>query len=383
MVIRDIHIVTWDTCNSMYILNKLELSILTLSIITISLIPQVYGYNSLENTELHGESATISLDIEFGRDTVKQLHTRSIIISHLDNITLTFYGDEIPLSEPELKVTSSGNHFRISSLPEGIIMYGHKDMDVGNYNINVYVGMDKGLVKFPVSTSAQLDDDKVIETEPIKEKPQYVPDLKITSSHDVRTYWKQDFNIDVQAFDGRINSDPKSSDFNGRIDGVDVKVLLSIDDEQVATLSGVTANNGEWNGGYFFEENISAPGEYVVDVIVSYLGETVSKSSSMFVIGTTTTKGGSSNQAPNANAGADDNLVHPDTLVLNGLGSGDPNGDTLTYSWSIQSGLGSLSNAGTATPTYTSAGATTAIIVLTVTDTKGESDTDTVEITVT
>ncbi len=353
---------------------------------TVIIIPQVYGYNSLENAELHGESATISLDIEFGKDTVKQLHTRSIIINHLDDITLIFYGDEIPLSEPELKVTSSGNHFRISSLPEGIIMYGHKNMDVGNYNINVYVGTDKGLVKFSVSTAVQLDDDKVIETEPIEEKPQYIPDLKITSSHDVRTYWKQDFNIDVQAFDGRINSDPKSSDFNGRIDGVDVKVLLSIDDAQVATLSGVTANNGEWNGGYFFEENISAPGEYVVDVIVSYLGESVSKSSSMFVIGTTTGKGGSSNQPPNAIATADNTTPGASTLVtLDGSGSSDPNGQSITYSWIQTSGTNRpLSDASVAQPTFTSANTDDIYIFqLTVTDTKGESDTDTVTITVT
>lgn len=72
-----------------------------------------YSHNSLSGTQLIGESATISLDIKFGEDTIKQLLTRSIVVNHLEDITLTFYGDELLLSEPELKVTSTGNHFRI------------------------------------------------------------------------------------------------------------------------------------------------------------------------------------------------------------------------------------------------------------------------------
>ncbi|MEK0366299.1 MAG: hypothetical protein QQN45_00005, partial [Nitrosopumilus sp.] len=92
--------------------------------------------------------------------------------------------------------------------------------------------------------------------------------------------------------DGRINSNPQASSFEDRIDGVDVIVLLSLDDVPFATLSGVTANNGYWAGEYFFQDN-SFPGEYVVDVIISYLGETVSKTSTMFVIGETTASDGS------------------------------------------------------------------------------------------
>ncbi|MCH7967527.1 MAG: hypothetical protein IIB02_08980, partial [Thaumarchaeota archaeon] len=169
--------------------------------------------------------------------------------------------------------------------------------------------------------------------------------------------------------------------FQGKIEGGDISVILALDNAQVATLSGVT-QYGQWMGEYYFKENISAPGEYAVDVIASYLGKTVSNTSAMFVIGTVPS-GGSGNNAPIANAGSDTPLTHPNTLLLDGSGSSDPDGDTLTYSWVIQSGLGSLSNENTVAPTYTTAGATTAIIVLTVTDDTGKSSTDTVTITVT
>jgi len=128
--------------------------------------------------------------------------------------------------------------------------------------------------------------------EPTKEI--YRPDLTMTSSHDFRTYWKDTFNIDVQAYDGNKNSNPELNPFQGRLDNVDVSVLLSLNDVKVATLSGVT-QYGEWQGEYFFAENISEPGEYVVDIILSYLGKTVSKSSTFFVISTTSDSGSTNN----------------------------------------------------------------------------------------
>jgi hypothetical protein len=135
------------------------------------------------------------------------------------------------------------------------------------------------------------------------------------------------------------------------------------------------------HGEYSFKENISAPGEYVVDVIISYLGETISKSSTMFVI-SATTGGGSSNHAPIANADTDDSTTNGFLISLDGSGSSDPDGDTFTFSWTQTSGSVVVFVDTTATPDYTPSATGIAIFELTVTDSKGASSTDSVTITV-
>lgn len=247
-------------------------------------IPQVFADNSLENEHLVAESATVTLDLQFGEDVVKQRLTRTTTTSTLDSAKLTFYGDEITLSALELKVTSSGNHFRISSAPDGIIMYGYKNMNLENYRINIYLTIDGKLVKFPVTTAAQIQDDKTIETQPEEVKPQYIPELIITTEHDFRTYWNDVFDIEVRTYDSNKNNSPDLNPFDGTIDGVDINVILSLDENKVAILSGTT-ENGQWKGSHYFVENESIPGEYVVDVTASYLGKTVSNTSTMFVVG--------------------------------------------------------------------------------------------------
>lgn len=102
----------------------------------------------------------------------------------------------------------------------------------------------------------------------------------MATSHDFRTYWKDTFNIDVQTYDGKIN--PKAVGFEGRLDNANVTVTLSYEDTYI-TMSGVT-KYGNWDGKYYFQENILMPGEYTVDVMASYYNQTVSESSSMFVI---------------------------------------------------------------------------------------------------
>ncbi|MEK0353876.1 MAG: hypothetical protein QQN58_05415, partial [Nitrosopumilus sp.] len=63
---------------------------------------------SFENTELNARSGEITLDIKFGQDKIKSTLFRTIAIPQLEIIHLLFYGDEIILSEPELKV--AGDH---------------------------------------------------------------------------------------------------------------------------------------------------------------------------------------------------------------------------------------------------------------------------------
>lgn len=93
---------------------------------------------------------------------------------------------------------------------------------------------------------------------------------------------------------------------------------------------------------------------------------------------------GSSNQAPNANAGPDQSVLTGATVTLNGTGSSDPEGGALTYGWTQLSGTGvTLSDPAASSPAFTAPEeAGTLVFQLTVTDGYQASDTDTVTITV-
>jgi len=272
----------------------MKYAFIVMIILGISLVPTVFAENTLQNTNLIAESAVITLDIKFGADTIKEGLTKTWITNHLDNITFTFYGDEITLSEPELKTTNTGNHFRILSLPEGILIYGHKNIELGNYDINLYVATDNGLSKFILSSTIPFPEDKVIEQEPVKEKTKYIPELFMTFSHDFKTYWTHVFNIDVQSYDAKINDNPTLYPFEGRLGNANVTVLIFTQDELVTTLQGVTSDKGYWDGQYYVPQNISPPGEYVVDILLSYHNQTISETSSMFVIADVPSSGGNS-----------------------------------------------------------------------------------------
>ncbi|QYG91867.1 DUF4214 domain-containing protein [Iamia sp. SCSIO 61187] len=90
------------------------------------------------------------------------------------------------------------------------------------------------------------------------------------------------------------------------------------------------------------------------------------------------------NGIPTADAGPDQDANAGDTVTLDGTGSTDPDGDTLTYSWAQTGGTAvTLTGATTAQPTFTApAGPATLTFELTVDDGNGETDTDTVTITV-
>jgi len=78
-----------------------------------------------------------------------------------------------------------------------------------------------------------------------------------------------------------------------------------------------------------------------------------------------------------ASAGSDVVINTSDTVTLSGASS---TGCSVTYSWAITSGDGSLSSATNATPVFTSAGAGTSVVTLTVTDENNETASDTVSI---
>ena len=262
-------------------------------LLLIFLIPQAFASNSLENEQLFADSGTVSLDIKFGEDDIRYGLTRNFVTNSLEDITLKFYGDEIPLEDPKVKISSSGEHFRISSIPDGVMIYGHQNESLDNYKIKVYFAGLDGLVGFSVSTAASLQDDKTTKTDTPTIKEKYIPDLKIITDIDYTTYWNDYFNMSLVAYDLNHNDRPDIRPFEGTIDDVEVSAIVSFEGEEITTLQGLT-KYGEWKGEHYFVENISKPGEYTVDIIASFEGATASETASMFVIGTVQ-EGGSTN----------------------------------------------------------------------------------------
>ena len=90
------------------------------------------------------------------------------------------------------------------------------------------------------------------------------------------------------------------------------------------------------------------------------------------------------NSAPVANAGSAQSVIVNDIVLLNGSGSSDANGDSLTYSWTLTKPAGSvatLSGATTATPTFTADVAGVYTLTLIVSDGKVSSSAANVTVT--
>lgn len=91
------------------------------------------------------------------------------------------------------------------------------------------------------------------------------------------------------------------------------------------------------------------------------------------------------NVPPTADAGAAfATSIGAAGVTLDGTGSSDPNGDTLTYAWNQTGGPAvTLASAGTATPSFTAPSTTgTLTFTVVVDDGRGGTDDDTVEVTV-
>ena len=89
---------------------------------------------------------------------------------------------------------------------------------------------------------------------------------------------------------------------------------------------------------------------------------------------------GPSNRAPIADAGQDRSIQVGTEVTLDGTGSSDPDGDPLSYSWSLTSrpagSSATLADADTPTPSFTADMAGTYQVELTVSDGNGNSGTD-------
>ena len=89
-------------------------------------------------------------------------------------------------------------------------------------------------------------------------------------------------------------------------------------------------------------------------------------------------------KSPVANVGVDQTVLVSETVILDGSGSTDPDGDPLTYLWTQTGGTPvALNDDSAASPTFTAPPSATVLTFMhIVTDTGGLADTDTVNVTV-
>ncbi|MCJ8268279.1 MAG: PKD domain-containing protein, partial [Psychrosphaera sp.] len=120
-----------------------------------------------------------------------------------------------------------------------------------------------------------------------------------------------------------------------------------------------------------------APGNYIVTLVVNN-GDLSSETDTVTITVT------AANKPPIANAGLDSSTIVGDTVSLSGLGSSDPDGDALTYSWQLtlrpDNSSASLSNAASVSPTFIADIAGDYVVNLIVNDGSLDSEADTVTI---
>ena len=121
---------------------------------------------------------------------------------------------------------------------------------------------------------------------------------------------------------------------------------------------------------------VDLPGTYQISLVVN---DGTANSAADVVLVTT------QNSAPVANAGPDQSVFVTDTVTLDGSGSTDVDGDSLTYSWSLTSvptgSTAALTGATTVAPTFVVDLPGSYVVSLVVNDGTTNSATDTVQIT--
>ena len=176
------------------------------------LIPSAFAQNSLENERLFAESTNIALDVKFGEDIIKYGSTTIKTTSTINSASITFYGDEINMSDSRAKVYANGNAFSIANIDKGIIIYGHYNKLLENYKVNVHFAGQNGLVNYPMAASIQQPE-TIEPTNTVISKTNI--DLHILTDQHERVYNKTEYKFFVKTFDDSIYSGSDFEVFQG------------------------------------------------------------------------------------------------------------------------------------------------------------------------
>jgi len=238
-------------------LNRLFL----LSLFLLVLIPSsVFGVPDIENKHIIAESkdGDIVLSLEFGENLISRFDR---IIPTLQS-GLLVVGDSIVEIE-NAKTKIMGNSFVVHS--ENILIYA-KGIGDENYLINSYFLGNNQLDPIRLETVPTQDTTSGI-------KDDSIPlEMIVLVQQDIKTFWNDNYDIEIKVFDKAINPNPKFYQSLGAINQAMIDVTLKdLDGEKLTQLTGETNSKGFWNGDFFISQNLVPGGTYLVEVDVTYL----------------------------------------------------------------------------------------------------------------
>jgi hypothetical protein len=230
----------------------------------------------LELTALKGEASGITLDMGFGHDDIRVLPNGKFIEkATLDYAQLDLYGDIINLSDSEIRVTQSGQNFRLINYEYGVMMFGHYNEGPQTHSINIYFATDNGLKKNTVTTAFNVPDDKVIEVEPEPEaiiEPAYDdlqnprPVLGFAYAVEDPVYIQNDFTAEIRAYNDRILGQGLNTSLGGLAD-VNIKIDLEQNKTELIFVNERTIHEqiieDEWELIHSFDGSTNRLGDYV------------------------------------------------------------------------------------------------------------------------
>ncbi|MDH3277326.1 MAG: hypothetical protein OEL77_02120 [Nitrosopumilus sp.] len=256
--------------------------IVAISIGLLILVPHsVFGVADIENKNLLAESwdGDIVLFLDFGENIISKFNR---IIPTLQSGMLVIGDQIIEIENARTKIM--GNSFVVHS--ENILIYA-KGLENNKFLINSYLIGSNQLDAIQLATTP-IEPDVSSEI-----KSNLIPiEMIVLVQQDIRTFWNENYDIEVKVFDKSINPKPQFFQSLGAINQAEIDVKLSdIEGIELAHLTGKTNSKGFWEGNYFVRQNLVSGGKYSVEVDVRYLeSENLQKFETLIIADTANAK---------------------------------------------------------------------------------------------
>lgn len=241
--------------------DKLGLNLLCVfSLVLLVLVPpSVFAVADIENQTVVAQSkgGEIILSLEFGQNQ----------ISRFNKMIPTFQSGSLIVGDSIIEILDArakfmGNSFVVHS--DDILIYA-RSMGEKGFQINSYLlgGNQLGAIKL---TSVSMEKDSIAENNTQK------IETIVLVQQDIRTFWNDNYDIEIKVFDKAINPKPKFYQSFGAIENANIQVTLKdLEGNQLTKFTGQTNSRGFWEDDYFVLQNLVVGGTYLVEVNVDYL----------------------------------------------------------------------------------------------------------------